>query len=354
MKSIPFKSILLAGILFCRPLHAAYNDAGTVARVQERLAQQGLYQIAVDGVYGSGTEAAIEQFQAQNGLAVDGEISDELLKALRLRPGSLTELPERKTEAYTLGAATTRLYDGAWKVVTSPLAPISYEAYLPVDWYLTEDLGTNDVYTLMYESDSADTDHEDGINMAYFQILPGDQGAGKALSGLDFLSFVYEYYDFPGAYVADARVNHFTGICLTQIKPAFSASDLDVFFLKPEARLPVSLPLMDFTLMFVGRDEPGETLIAGFSALSNKPSDRRIISNVLSSLHRAGESRLRTPTPEPTAAPPLPTPVPEPEAVFEIPEPPMLTENPDPAQPVFSEQPETAGIPAPEILFTSS
>jgi membrane-bound lytic murein transglycosylase B len=51
--------------------------------IQERLKQRGHYSGEVDGYLGSGTKAAIRQFQIQAGLVEDGVPSQQLLKALR-------------------------------------------------------------------------------------------------------------------------------------------------------------------------------------------------------------------------------------------------------------------------------
>ena len=51
--------------------------------LQERLQQQGYYDGKIDGYLGTGTRAAIRQFQSKAGLAEDGTPSLELLQALR-------------------------------------------------------------------------------------------------------------------------------------------------------------------------------------------------------------------------------------------------------------------------------
>lgn len=45
----------------------------TVTEIQTRLKSWGYYSGTIDGVYGSGTEAAIRRFQQANGLSVDGQ-----------------------------------------------------------------------------------------------------------------------------------------------------------------------------------------------------------------------------------------------------------------------------------------
>jgi peptidoglycan hydrolase-like protein with peptidoglycan-binding domain len=51
--------------------------------LQERLTAAGFDAGTPDGVIGSGTEAAIEGYQAANGLPVNGQPSLELLQRLR-------------------------------------------------------------------------------------------------------------------------------------------------------------------------------------------------------------------------------------------------------------------------------
>lgn len=55
----------------------------TVVEIQQRLAAQGYDPGVVDGLFGTRTQRAIEAYQADWGLAVTGEISDELLSQLR-------------------------------------------------------------------------------------------------------------------------------------------------------------------------------------------------------------------------------------------------------------------------------
>lgn len=54
----------------------------TVTEIQTRLKAWGYYDGAIDGVYGSRTEAAVRWFQRKNGLAVDGQVGSETLAAL--------------------------------------------------------------------------------------------------------------------------------------------------------------------------------------------------------------------------------------------------------------------------------
>lgn len=61
------------------------GSTGTVARVQERLAREGYYHGAIDGVAGSGTRRAIRAYQRDRGMAVNGAITAQLLGTMGLR-----------------------------------------------------------------------------------------------------------------------------------------------------------------------------------------------------------------------------------------------------------------------------
>lgn len=54
------------------------------AEVQQRLAQEGYYRGAIDGVVGSGTHRAIRAYERAHGLPADGEIDRRLLRVLGL------------------------------------------------------------------------------------------------------------------------------------------------------------------------------------------------------------------------------------------------------------------------------
>lgn len=54
------------------------------ARVQQRLAREGYYRGAIDGVIGSGTRRAIRSYERAHGLRIDGEIDPQLLVTMGL------------------------------------------------------------------------------------------------------------------------------------------------------------------------------------------------------------------------------------------------------------------------------
>ena len=58
------------------------STGDTVVKLQTRLKQWGYYDGAVDGIYGSKTEAAVRRFQKTNGLSVDGVAGPATLAAI--------------------------------------------------------------------------------------------------------------------------------------------------------------------------------------------------------------------------------------------------------------------------------
>ena len=53
-----------------------------VVTLQKKLKQWGYYDGAVDGIFGSGTEKAVQYFQRKNGLTVDGIVGTKTAAAL--------------------------------------------------------------------------------------------------------------------------------------------------------------------------------------------------------------------------------------------------------------------------------
>lgn len=66
-----------------------YGSSGNeVRQIQTRLKSWGYYNGAVDGVYGSKTQAAVRAFQKANGLTVDGVAGPKTLAAIGLPTGT--------------------------------------------------------------------------------------------------------------------------------------------------------------------------------------------------------------------------------------------------------------------------
>ena len=64
------------------------SSGETVKKIQQRLSDWGYYSGAVDGIYGSSTEAAVKKFQKSNGLTPDGVAGPATLAAIGLPSGS--------------------------------------------------------------------------------------------------------------------------------------------------------------------------------------------------------------------------------------------------------------------------
>lgn len=81
----PATSVLLSGAAVPAALQASADDLVTEA--QQLLAELGFNVGTPDGKLGSRTAAALRQFQRQSGLEVTGEITPEVLEAMRARAG---------------------------------------------------------------------------------------------------------------------------------------------------------------------------------------------------------------------------------------------------------------------------
>ncbi|MEW5734402.1 MAG: TRAP transporter substrate-binding protein DctP [Thermodesulfobacteriota bacterium] len=66
------------------PLSSRTHRTELVKEVQERLSQEGYYNLAVDGVFGPRTFWGIRSYQKDKGLSVTGTLDDSLLSSLRI------------------------------------------------------------------------------------------------------------------------------------------------------------------------------------------------------------------------------------------------------------------------------
>ena len=78
------------------------SSGATVTQIQTRLKNWGYYDGAVDGVYGSRTEAAVRWFQRRNGLSVDGQAGPQTLAAIGLPTGSTGAAQDSSGDVYLL------------------------------------------------------------------------------------------------------------------------------------------------------------------------------------------------------------------------------------------------------------
>jgi peptidoglycan hydrolase-like protein with peptidoglycan-binding domain len=65
-----------------------------VRNIQSRLRALGFYRAQTDGIWGAGTQAALERFQRGRGLEASGQINPATAQALGLNPNNL-EAPLR-------------------------------------------------------------------------------------------------------------------------------------------------------------------------------------------------------------------------------------------------------------------
>ena len=78
-------SLALGGVIALRVQAASYKRGSSgqvVTEIQTKLKRWGYYNGAIDGIYGSGTEKAVRQFQQKNGLTVDGKAGQKTLAAM--------------------------------------------------------------------------------------------------------------------------------------------------------------------------------------------------------------------------------------------------------------------------------
>lgn len=68
-----------------RPAYNTYANGSIVIQVQSGLARAGYYHGAIDGAMGPRTHYAIQAYQRDHGLRVDGTISGQLLRNMGLR-----------------------------------------------------------------------------------------------------------------------------------------------------------------------------------------------------------------------------------------------------------------------------
>ena len=66
------------------------SNAKDIKLIQTKLKRWGYYSGVVDGIYGSGTKAAVKKFQKKNGLTADGIVGDKTLAAMGITSSMLS------------------------------------------------------------------------------------------------------------------------------------------------------------------------------------------------------------------------------------------------------------------------
>lgn len=72
------------------------SSGGTVGQIQKVLSDEGFYADAVDGVYGSATEAAVKSYQQAKGMTGDGVAGDTTLEAMGITGAA--GVPDNETD----------------------------------------------------------------------------------------------------------------------------------------------------------------------------------------------------------------------------------------------------------------
>jgi peptidoglycan hydrolase-like protein with peptidoglycan-binding domain len=85
------------------PMGGAKSD--TIKQVQEKLSQQGQSPGKADGILGPKTQAALKEFQQQNGLQPSGEADQQTLAAL--------QLDESSNSSSSTGSSSSPLQDSS-------------------------------------------------------------------------------------------------------------------------------------------------------------------------------------------------------------------------------------------------
>lgn len=100
-------SVVLTALVQIMPPAAAAtyrwgSTGSTVKEIQTRLKNWGYYSGSADGIYGSGTTAAVKSFQSKNGLTADGIAGPATLSKLGLPTGSSSSSASRSNSEYLL------------------------------------------------------------------------------------------------------------------------------------------------------------------------------------------------------------------------------------------------------------
>lgn len=85
-----YSSVNSANLVEPVAIVSAKSNAKDVKLIQTKLKRWGYYSGAVDGIYGSGTKAAVKKFQKKNGLTADGIVGDKTLAAMGITSSMLS------------------------------------------------------------------------------------------------------------------------------------------------------------------------------------------------------------------------------------------------------------------------
>ncbi len=160
------------------------SSGSEVKQIQTKLKNWGYYSGSVDGVYGSGTEKAVKQFQKKNGLTADGVAGSKTLAAMGISSSSGSS--SRNNDVYLLakainGEARGEPYSGQVAVGAVILNRVKHPSF------------PNTVAGVIYQN-GAFTAVDDGqINAAMTSSC--EKAARDALNGWDPTGGAIYYYN---------------------------------------------------------------------------------------------------------------------------------------------------------------
>ncbi len=99
-------AVLVALLAAIGAADAARYERGSsgemVEQIQTHLKRWGFYDGDIDGIYGSGTEAAVRAFQESNGLGIDGICGQQTLAVLGINQHISGAMSDRENDLYLL------------------------------------------------------------------------------------------------------------------------------------------------------------------------------------------------------------------------------------------------------------
>ncbi len=108
MKKIAFSLAVLSSLAF------GYSD--TVYQVQTHLSERGYHVGTPDGIIGRGTSRAIREYQQDNGLRVNGRVTNELLSSMGISGKSYTNTRSVSRSSSSYSRSTTENGGSSWNL----------------------------------------------------------------------------------------------------------------------------------------------------------------------------------------------------------------------------------------------
>ena len=155
-----------------------YGSRGNeVIQIQTKLKRWGYYNGSIDGIYGSGTLAAVKYFQRKNGLTVDGIAGTATLKAMGIYTSSTNSSPSTSTNNVNLlarlvyGEARGEPYSGQVAVAAVVLNRVKSSNF------------PNTISGVIYQSGAFDVVKDGQINLS--PNTTATKAAQDAINGWD-------------------------------------------------------------------------------------------------------------------------------------------------------------------------